>query len=414
MTGDGRTRTRLLAWSGADEHDWRQTGAALERWLTTDGPPEFQEAVDQWRPPTPAGPVRGAVLAATHAEALAGVRASAPRQGRRRPVALLFPGQGAQHARMGAGLYQRDPEFTARMDEVFGLFGPHGRAIRDDWRSPRPALDLDDLRRAQPLLFAVDWALGRLVLSWGVRPAALLGHSVGEVAAAALAGVFTMADAVTVMRDRIDRLTGLPPGGMLAVAAGPDELRPFLADLDGAVVVGAVNAARQVMLAGLDGPLRQVERGLRAAGYGCRRARATTAFHSPAIAAALAGSREVMAGLALRPPAIPLYSGYTGGLMSPGTATDVDFWADQPAEPVLFGPALDRLLAEGDYLLVEAGPSESLTALARRHPKVRSGAGDVAALLPAGPGEGERDRRAVLAAAAKLWLEGHDLDLERF
>ncbi|MFI6317055.1 acyltransferase domain-containing protein [Nonomuraea sp. NPDC050556] len=404
-------RRRLLVWSGADEQDWERGRAALRRWLSEDGPPAFQDAVDRWRPPAPAGPVRGAVLAETRAEALAVLADTTPARGRNRPVALLFPGQGAQHPRMGAGLYDRDPTFTAAMDEVFELFGPDGQAIRDDWRSPRPDLDLDDLRRAQPLLFAVDRALGALVLSWGVRPAALLGHSVGEVAAAALAGVFSVADAVTVMRDRIDRLTGLPPGGMLAVAAGADELRPFLADAPGEVVVGAVNGARQVMLAGLDGPLRQVERTLRAAGYGCRRARATTAFHSPAIATALAGSREVMAGLPLRPPDIPIYSGYTGGLMSGATAVDADFWANQPAEPVLFGPALDLLLAGGDYLLVEAGPSESLTALARRHPKVRSGASDVVALLPAVPGEGERDRRAVLAAAAKLWLDGHDLDL---
>jgi acyl transferase domain-containing protein len=125
----------------------------------------------------------------------------------------------------------------------------------------------------------------------------------------------------------------------------------------------------------------------------------------------LTGSRDLLAGLDLRPPAIPLYSGYTGGLLSPGTATDPAFWADQPAEPVLFGPALDSLLAEDDYLLIEAGPSESLAALARRHPRVRTGAADVAALLPATTGEAERDRRAALAVAATLWLDGHDIDL---
>ena len=408
--GDARPRTRLLAWSGLDEQDWRRTRAALQQWLTTDAF-EFPDAVDRWPGRETTGPVRGAVLAATRAEAAAGLRAAEPRHARRRPVVLLFPGQGAQHERMAAGLYQQEPVFTAGLDEVVRLFGPQGQAIKDDWCSPRPVVDLDDVRRAQPLLFAVDWALGRLVLSWGVRPAAMLGHSVGEVAAAALAGVFSVADAVTMMQDRIARLTGQPAGGMLAVAAGTDEVRPYLEDVAGEVVVGAVNAPRQLMLAGLDAPLRRVEEALRTAGYGCRRAKATAAFHSPAIAPAMAGARAAMAGLSLHPPSIPLYSGYTGALLSADTATDPVFWADQPALPVLFGPALDRLLAGGNYLLVEAGPAESLAALARRHPTVRAGASDVAALLPAAPGDAERDRRAMLAAAAKLWLDGHDLDL---
>jgi len=404
-------RRRLLAWSGRDEREWRQGCDALRRWLTTDGPAAFPEAAERWRPPGPGGQIRGAVLATTWAEAVDALRDAEPRHGRRRPVALIFPGQGAQHPRMGAGLYRQQPVFTAALDLVLDLYGRDGPAIKDDWLSPSPALDLDDVRRAQPLLFAVDWALGRMVLAWGVRPAALLGHSVGEVAAAALAGVFGVADAVTMMRDRIGRLTGQPAGGMLAVAAGAEEVRPYLDRADGEVVVGAVNAPRQVMLAGLDEPLRRVEDALRAGGYGCRRARATTAFHSPAIAAALTGSRDVMAGLGLHPPTVPLFSGYTGGLLAAATATDPAFWADQPAQPVLFGPALDALLAGDDYLMVEAGPSESLAALARRHPRVRSGAAGVTALLPARPGEPERDRHAVLAAAATLWLDGHDIDL---
>lgn len=400
---------RLLVWSGSDEQDWQRAADALLRRLTGDARPDLDDTAGR-RAPNPCGPVRGAVVAATREEAVAGVRAARPGAGRRRSVALLFPGQGAQQDGMGVGLYRWEPSFADDVDEVLRLFGAHGRDIAEDWRSPRPVVELDDVRRAQPLLFALDWALGRLVCRWGVRPAALLGHSVGEVAAAALAGVFGVADAVATMRDRIDRLTGLAAGGMLAVAATPDDVRPFLDEAGGAVVMGAMNAPRQLMLAGLDGPLGEVERALRGAGHGCRRARATTAFHSPAIADALAGSRDTLADLSLHPPAIPLYSGYTGGLLAADTATDVAFWADQPAQPVLFGPALDQLLADGDRLLVEAGPAQSLSAIARRHPKVRAGGSDVVSLLPALPGDAGQDRRAVLSVAAALWLEGHDLD----
>ncbi|MDR3084573.1 MAG: acyltransferase domain-containing protein, partial [Streptomyces sp.] len=134
---------------------------------------------------------------------------------------LLFPGQGAQQPGMGVGLYHAYPGFRRRMDEVLELWRAHGFELRADWLAARRSREVDSLRTAQPLLFSLDWALGRTVLDTGVRPAALLGHSVGEVVAATLAGVFDPADAVAVMADRIARLKGTPPGGMLAVQAGP-------------------------------------------------------------------------------------------------------------------------------------------------------------------------------------------------
>src|SRR5215218_4621369 len=122
--GDARPAVRMLAWSGPDERAWRAAGDALQRWLSTDGPAGFGEAAQRWRPPGRPGPLRSAVLATTRAEAIGAVRAAQPHRGLRRPVALLFPGQGAQHARMGAGLYEREPVFTAAVDRVLELYGP--------------------------------------------------------------------------------------------------------------------------------------------------------------------------------------------------------------------------------------------------------------------------------------------------
>ncbi|GAA2719582.1 MULTISPECIES: acyltransferase domain-containing protein [Streptomyces] len=315
-----------------------------------------------------------------------------------RPVALLLPGQGSQHVRMAAGLAGAEPVFDRAMGEALAALGESGAGLRSAWlHEDRPSV-IDHVTHSQPLLFALDYALGKLVLSWGVRPVALLGHSIGEVAAAVLAGVFTLADAAAMVHDRVGRLAAAPPGGMVAVAASPQEVAPFLGD---GVVVGAVNAPRQTVLAGPDGPLRAAADALRGAGFIARPVAATTAFHSPVLAPALRGAAEAIAALPVAAPRIPVVSGYTGRRLSLQEAAEPDFWARQPMAPVMFWPALEFLLAE-DLLLIEAGPGQGLAQLARRHPAVRSGRSAVLALLPPGPGPGDADRAAVRAAAAVL------------
>ena len=314
-------------------------------------------------------------------------------------TALLFPGQGAQQPGMGVGLYHAHPGFRTRMDEVLELWRAHGYDLRADWLAARRGPEADGLGTAQPLLFALNWAVGRTVLDTGVRPAALLGHSVGEVSAATLAGVFDLADAVSVMADRIAQLDGTPPGGMLAVQAGPDEVAPYTTD---EVVIGAVNAPRQVLLAGPEGGLRTAEEKLRADGFTCRRARALNPFHSPVLTEAALRTLPLLSSVPIRPPRLVLHSAYEPGPMTHERARDVRFWALQPARPVLFGPALDLLLAERDVVLAEAGPGQGLTALARRHPKVAKGNSRAIGLLPARPGEPDAERAAFERALAEL------------
>jgi [acyl-carrier-protein] S-malonyltransferase len=321
----------------------------------------------------------------------------------KRPVALLFPGQGAQHARMAAGLYGHADVFTEVMDDAFRLLGTQGESIRSDWLHSDSPETVDDVTRAQPLLYAVDYALGRLVMSWGTEPAAMLGHSVGEMAAATLAGVFDFEAGMGLMRDRMALFADTPAGGMLAVAASAAELVPYISD---EVAVAAVNARRQTLLAGLREPLADAERRLRADGFVCMAVRARQAFHSPAVRAAAANSVAGWRAIALAAPRRTVYSSYLGGILSAEAAQDPVFWARQPIETVLFGPTLDRLLGDGDYLLVEAGPGQGLSALARRHPAVTSGHSDVVGMLPAKPGGAEDDRCAVRAASQRITAEG--------
>nr|WCI13851.1 LaxE [Streptomyces setonensis] len=321
-----------------------------------------------------------------------------------RPVALLLPGQGSQHAGMATGLYEWEPVFTEAMDTVFDELGAAGSRLRDDWLAEQPGIPLDHVTRAQPLLFAIDHALARMVRAWGLQPAALLGHSVGELAAGVLAEVLDVRAAARIIWDRAERLALLPPGGMLAIAATATELEPFLRD---DVVVAAVNAPRQTMLAGPAEPLAEITLELRAAGYTCRDVRATTAFHSPAVRSAV--SDEIYAGVRLNAPRVPLWSAYSAAPLTPELAADADFWAQHPVAPVLFGPALDALLESADLMLLETGPGQGLAGLARRHSRVRRGASTVTALLPAAPRGADADRDAVRDAAARLRAEGHPL-----
>ncbi|MFE7118863.1 acyltransferase domain-containing protein [Streptomyces sp. NPDC057654] len=330
-----------------------------------------------------------------------------PAPGAPRPVALLLPGQGSQHRAMAAGLHPHEPVFAEAFDEVLDAMGRHGAMMRADWlAADRPEVPLDHVLRSQPLLFAVDFALGRLVMSWGVRPVALLGHSIGELAAAALAGVFPVRDAARVVLDRVVRLADSPPGGMLAVAATPERLAPYLG---GQVAVGAVNAPGQTILSGPGDELRAVGERLRADGLVFRPVPALSAFHSPALAPYAKGAERLLAAVPRRPPATPVYSGYTAAPLTAEQATSPEFWARQPVDPVWFWSALGALLETGGRVLVEAGPGQGLAAVARRHTAVRRGHSRVVALLPARPSGPDADRAALAAAKDELRNEGYDI-----
>ncbi|MEU0301579.1 acyltransferase domain-containing protein [Streptomyces sp. NPDC006175] len=314
------------------------------------------------------------------------------------PAALLLPGQGAQHPGMATGLYGHDEVFTEAADEVFAALGAPGAEVRDDWLAERPGVPMDHVTRSQILLFTIDYALGRTVGSWGVRPVALLGHSVGEMAAAVLAGVFTLSDAARLMWDRVTRLAGGPAGGMVAVAATPDTLTPYLRD---DVVVGAHNAPRQTILAGPEPHLGEVTAALRERGLVCRAVPSSTPFHSPVLAPLAAGAEPAFAAVGARPPGLPLISGYSAAPLTAEQAADPVWWSSHPAAPVRFWPALDHLLSGAGRQLVECGPGRGLSAIARRHPAVLAGRSRVLPLLPAGPSDAAGTRDG-LAAAREL------------
>jgi [acyl-carrier-protein] S-malonyltransferase len=320
---------------------------------------------------------------------------------RSRPVCLLLPGQGAQYPGMAVGLYQREPEFTRVVDAFFDLLGADGRVLRAEWLDEKPSALFDDGTRAQPLLFVLGVAIGRSLYHHGIRPAALLGHSIGELAAAALADVFDLPGAAEVITCRSAALAAAPAGGMLAVAASPDRLREFV-DAPGTVdqvAFAGQNAPAQSVLAGPEDRLAPLGAALSQAGLTWRRIPARQAFHSPAMTAAVHALSAAFARIPLAPPSIPIWSTSTAAPVTAAQAGSPWFWARQLGAPVRFWPALDALLRSGSHLLVETGPGRQLSTLARRHASVRDSTSQALALLANRP---ERDWPTWCAALDQL------------
>ncbi|MER7455990.1 beta-ketoacyl synthase N-terminal-like domain-containing protein [Micromonospora sp. NPDC126480] len=366
---------------------------------------------------------RMAVVCADPADAAGALAAEAPAArdtvtGGAPEVVFLFPGQGAQHAGMGAGLYRHEPRFRSEFDRCAELLRPH---LDSDPRTllgfDRPADEagggrhlLTQTRYAQPLLFCVEYALARWWRARGVSARTMLGHSVGAYVAACLAGTMRLADALAAVAARGRLMQGLPAGAMLSVTLPADDARD-LADLvarrQGLVGQLALAAANAPDLSVLSGPVRAVDAlaaELAARSIPHRRLRTSHAFHSPMMDPILDEFGEVMSGFTLRPPDLPFISDLTGEPITPAEATDPDYWVRHLREPVRFSDGLRTVLATGHQVLLEVGPGTVLTTLARRQ-DLASG-GHVAVNSLPHPDSATPETAAILAAVGRCWTAG--------
>ncbi len=360
---------------------------------------------------------RRSLVCGSLAEAAAGLETLDPKQvlsrvqeAADRQVAFLFPGQGSQYAGMGAALYRQEATYRREVDRCAELLHPAlGLDLRELLHPAQPGPDAD-LRlaqtcHAQPALFVVSWALARLWMEWGVRPQAMLGHSVGELVAACLAGVFTLEEALDLVAARGRLMQAAAPGAMLSVPLPAGEVRALLA---GGLEVAAVNTPALCAVAGPEAAIAGFAARLAERGVACRRLHTSHAFHSASMEPVLPRFRQVAARLRLRPPQIPFLSNRTGTWIGDGEATDPEYWGRHLREPVQFAAGLDQLFARPALALLEVGPGRSLAALARQHPGHPPGQ-LVLSSLPAA-NDLAAEPAALLRTLGQLWLAGVQID----
>jgi acyl transferase domain-containing protein/acyl carrier protein len=323
-------------------------------------------------------------------------------------VAFMFTGQGAQHAGMGKRLYDSLPVFRREFDRCASIL---------EGSLPRPLAAvvfgedagdhalLNETRYTQPALFALEWALAQVWIDWGVRPTAVLGHSVGEYVAACVAGVFTVEDGLRLLAERARLMGALPRGGAMASIMAPTATVESALQGRAGVAIAAINGPTSTVISGVESEVAAVADGFQRKGIATRRLDVSHAFHSPLMEPVLAEFIEAARGIAFGSPEIDLIVNVTGDVAD-AKVTTPDYWAKHIREPVQFERSIKTLHGLGYRRCVEIGPSAVLAAMAPQ-----CIAADDVTWVPSLRRGGD-DMREMLRAAATLYVQGTNLHWE--
>ena len=338
-----------------------------------------------------------------------GVRQDAP------AIVFMFPGQGSQYPGMGAELYASEPEYRKWVDTCADM-------VKADLpRDLREVLYADGANQAeaqtlltstvfaQPAIFTTEFALAKLWLSWGIRPAAMIGHSVGEFVAAGLGGVFSLEDALHLVAARGRMMQELPGGAMLSVRLPESEVR---SQLPAALSIAAVNSPALCVVSGPTSEIEQLEQSFTVRGVMARRLHTSHAFHSAMMEPVIAPFAELAKKAALKPSTIPYVSCVSGDWIKPEQCADPLYWARHLREPVRFADGLACLWTMPSLALLEAGPGNTLSTLALQHPGKKADQVVVSSLPDVS--RTTHDQETILNALGRLWTSGVQPDWAEF
>ncbi len=339
-------------------------------------------------------------------------------------VVFLFPGQGAQYVGMGANLYDHDPTFRTTVDHCAELLRPilgvdlrsvlyPDRATGEGAHLTREEA-LEQLKRTeftQSALFVIEYALAQRLRAWGLEPAIMLGHSVGEFVAACLAGVFDLQSALRLVARRGQLMQSMPPGAMLSVRQDASEvLQTLPADLD----LAADNAPGLCVVAGSHEAVDRFAQELESRGVAARRLQTSHAFHSRMMEGARETFRAELDGVRLNPPERLIVSTLTGEVLSAEQAQDPEYWASHLRMAVRFRQAVETVARDTTKVLVEVGPGKTLTTLSSRRAPGETGPRAQALPTLTDRAEDDAEWQALLGALGRLWSLGLPLDFHAY
>lgn len=329
-------------------------------------------------------------------------------EGARSNVVFMFAGGGAQYPGMGRQLYDDEPEYRRAIDECLAhLKANEGLDLHNvlfPGNNAEP-VDLEQPSIALPALFSTAYAVAKLLMSKGIQPAAMTGHSMGEYTAACLSGVMSLADALSLVSERGRLFETLAAGSMLSVDLPEDELLKRLPD---DLSIAAANAPGLCVASGPTNSIEQLAAALEADEIEHRHIKINVAAHSAMVEPILDAFRQKVQKINLSPPTSPFISNVTGTWITPEQATNPEYWVEHIRKTVRFADGVSTLLQDGTNVFLEVGPGRTLSSLVRMHPDFSKPGRALSTIRH--PQEETNDTAFLLASIGQLWLEGVELN----
>jgi amino acid adenylation domain-containing protein len=406
----------LFRWSAKSEYSLKEMAGRLADHLENNEGFNLADIAYTLQTGRESFPFRRFVVAAERGELIRKLRAalvSPSESGQLKEIGdeivFSFPGQGSQYLNMGKQVYQNEPLFRAAVDECALLLEPvMGEDIRERIFAigEQAAEEIGNTYYTQPALFVIEYAIARLWMSWGIRPMAFIGHSIGEFVAAHLSGIFSLEDGLKLIATRGRLMSEQPRGSMLAVRATFEEIEKFLS---GDLSLAVVNSPGSCVVAGPTSSVELLSQKLNGLKISNRVLATSHAFHSKMMEPIVEPFEEVVAGIKLNIPRIPIVSTATGEWLKDEEAMSPAYWAGHLRSPVLFAAAVKTLGQGGKKIVIESGPKNVTASL------IRQQSGNYLAVIASlDIQEGMSEYDSILRAMGQLWLLGIDIDWDRY